>query len=80
MAELIETKVSRGFQTALPARVRMRWDVGPEDRVVWTLVGGDLFVRFRKNVSRDPLLGLVGKLASRTRTDATAELDAVVNG
>ncbi|MBI4362805.1 MAG: AbrB/MazE/SpoVT family DNA-binding domain-containing protein [Euryarchaeota archaeon] len=77
---MIETRISRGFQTALPARVRKQWNVGPEDRVIWTLVGGDLFVRFRKKTSGDPLLELIGKMASRGRADATEELDAVVHG
>lgn len=80
MAVKIETKVSSGFQTVLPAEIRKKFDVGPGDEVVWTLIGDEIFVRVRKKGGKDPLSRLVGAFPTKTKTDATAEIDAVVYG
>lgn len=80
MAVKIETKVSSGFQTVLPAEIREKFDVGPGDEVVWTVVGDEIFVRVRKKGGEDPLSKLIGAFPTKTKVDATAEIDAVVYG
>ncbi len=76
----IETKLSSGFQTVLPAEIRERFGVGPGDKVVWTMIGDEIFVRVRKRGGEDPLSKLIGAFPTKTKVDATAEIDAVVYG
>ncbi|MFH1821233.1 MAG: AbrB/MazE/SpoVT family DNA-binding domain-containing protein [Methanobacteriota archaeon] len=80
MAVKIETKVSSGFQTVLPAEIRKKFDVGPGDGVVWTVIGDEIFVRVRKKGGADPLSKLIGAFPTKTRADATADIDASVYG
>jgi len=80
MAVKIETKLSSGFQTVLPAEIRERFGVGPGDEVVWTMIGDEIFVRVRKIGGEDPLSKLIGAFPTKTKVDATAEIDAVVYG
>ncbi len=80
MAVKIKTKVSSGFQTVLPAEIRERFDVGPGDEVVWTVIGDEILVRVRKKSGKDPLSKLIGAFPTKTKSDATAEIDAVVYG
>jgi AbrB family looped-hinge helix DNA binding protein len=80
MAVKVETKVSRGFQTVLPAEIREKFDVGAGDEVVWIVIGNEIFVRVRKKSGEDPLYKLIGAFPTRTKADATAEIDAVVYG
>lgn len=80
MAVKIETKLSSGFQTVLPAEIREKFGVGPGDEVVWTMIGDEIFVRVRKRGGEDPLSKLIGAFPTKTKVDATAEIDAVVYG
>ncbi|MEM3421669.1 MAG: AbrB/MazE/SpoVT family DNA-binding domain-containing protein [Candidatus Hadarchaeum sp.] len=80
MAAKIETKISSGFQTVLPAEIREKFGIGPGDTVIWTLIGDEIYVRVRKKGGPDPLLKLIGAFPTRTKTDATAEIDTVVYG
>lgn len=80
MAVKIETKVSRGFQTVLPAKIREKFDVGPGDEVIWTIMGDEIFVRVKKKRGKDPISGLIGAFPTKTKVDATAEIDAVIYG
>ncbi len=80
MVVKIETKVSSGFQTVLPAEIRKKFNVGPGDEVVWTVVGDEIFVRVRKKGGEDPLSKLIGAFQTKTKVDATAEIDTVVYG
>lgn len=80
MVVKIETKVSSGFQTVLPAEIRKKFNVGPGDEVVWTVVGDEIFVRVRKKGGKDPLSKLIGAFQTKTKVDATAEIDTVVYG
>lgn len=80
MVVKIETKVSSGFQTVLPAEIREKFDVGPGDEVVWTVIGNEIFVRVRKKGGKDPLSKLIGAFPTKTKADATAEIDEVVYG
>lgn len=80
MAVKVVTKVSSGFQTVLPSEIRKKFGVGPGDEVVWTLVGDEIFVRVKKKGGKDPLAKLIGAFPTKTKADATAEIDAVVYG
>lgn len=80
MATKIKTKVSSGFQTVLPAEIRKKFDVGPGDEVVWAVAGDEIFVMVRKTGGKDPLSKLVGAFPTKTKVDATVEIDAVVYG
>ena len=78
MAVKKETKISSGFQTTLPAEIREKFGVGPGDEVVWTVVGDEIFVRVRKTSGRDSLSDLICAFPTKTKTDATAEIDKIV--
>ena len=80
MATKIETKVSKGFQTVLPAEIRKKFNIGPGDEVVWTVLGDEILVRVRKRGGEDPLSKLIGAVSTRKKTNATEEIDAVVYG
>jgi len=80
MAVKIKTKVSSGFQTVLPAEIREKFGVGPGDEVVWTVIGNEIFVRVRKKGGEDPLSKIIGAFPTKTRADATAEIDEVIYG
>ncbi len=74
------TRVSKGFQTVVPASLRKRFGVGPGDEVVWTILGDEVYIRVRKASGEDPLKALIGALPTEREADATAELDEVVHG
>ena len=74
------TRVSKGFQTVVPASLRRRFGLGPGDEVVWTVVGDEVYVRVRKVGGEDPLKALIGALPTAGECDATAELDEAVYG
>jgi len=79
-AKIKTTKVSSGFQTVLPAEIREKFDVGPGDEVVWTMIEDEIFVRIRKKGRMDPLARLIGAFPTTKKADATMEIDAVVYG
>lgn len=76
----VRTKVSKGFQTVLPAAVRKKFGVGPGDEVIWTIVGDEVFIRVRKKGGKDPLSEFIGNLPTEGEADATQEIDAIVHG
>lgn len=80
MAVKVETKISSGFQTVLPAEIRKKFDLGPGDEVVWIVTGDEISVRVRKKSRRDALLDLIGSAPTKEKADATAEVDKVVYG
>ncbi|KUO41452.1 MAG: hypothetical protein AVW06_04380 [Hadesarchaea archaeon DG-33-1] len=80
MATKIRTKVSKGFQTVMPAEIREKFGIGPGDEVVWAMFGDEIFVRVRKVRGKDPLLTLLGAFRTEEKIDATREIDAVVYG
>jgi len=46
---------------------------------VWTVVGDEIFVRVRKKGGEDPLSKLIGVFPTKTKVDATAEIDATLS-
>lgn len=77
---VVKTKVSKGFQTVLPAAVRGKFDINPGDEVVWTVIGDEIFIRVHKKEGKDPLSKFIGALQTEEKADATREIDAVVYG
>lgn len=80
VAKIKITKVSGGFQTVLPAEIRDKFDVGPGDEVIWTMIEDEIFVRVRKKGRTDSLASLIGAFPTTKKTDATMEIDTVVYG
>ncbi|WP_286475683.1 AbrB/MazE/SpoVT family DNA-binding domain-containing protein [Methanobacterium sp. CWC-01] len=54
-----QTKISNGFQTVVPARIRKRFHVGPGDIMEWILTEDGVELKFRKKVTMDDILGMV---------------------
>lgn len=61
-----ETKISKGFQTVVPADIRKEFDIGPGDIVEWKTTKNGAKVRFRKKVNIEDIFGMV----SGIKTDA----------
>lgn len=43
-----ETKISKGYQTVVPAHIRKAHEISPGDRLVWREEGGDVTIEVRK--------------------------------
>jgi bifunctional DNA-binding transcriptional regulator/antitoxin component of YhaV-PrlF toxin-antitoxin module len=64
----IRSKVSPGFQVAVPSELRKRFGVGVGDEVVWTLEGDQVRADFR----RRPRLENIVSLGASGRQGANA--------
>ncbi|HMF32637.1 MAG TPA: AbrB/MazE/SpoVT family DNA-binding domain-containing protein [Candidatus Lokiarchaeia archaeon] len=80
MAGIIKSKISKGFQTVIPAEVRAILQGQPGDEVIWSIIGDEVFIRIKKRNAEDPLKELIGQFSSETAEDATAAIDDVVYG
>jgi len=60
MSELrvIRSKVSPGFQVAVPSELRKKFEVGVGDEVVWILEGDQVKADFRKRPSLQGIVSL----------------------
>jgi AbrB family looped-hinge helix DNA binding protein len=67
---MAETKISKGFQTVVPAEIRKNFNVGPGDIMEWTTTKDGVNIKFRKKVS---LLDIAGIVDTEDETD-TVEL------
>ncbi|MDP6154811.1 MAG: AbrB/MazE/SpoVT family DNA-binding domain-containing protein [Candidatus Thermoplasmatota archaeon] len=56
---LIETKISKGYSTVVPAYVRKKMDIEPGDILIWELEGRELKVLPRKNVELENIIGII---------------------
>ena len=65
--KLISTKVYDGNQTVIPAYLRKKYDVQPDDIVEWYEEDGEIKVQFRKKVK---LEDVIGSVTSKEKTDA----------
>lgn len=55
-----ETKISKGFQTVVPSKIRKLFKVGPGDIVEWkTTKNNKVEIFFRKKVDINDVLGMV---------------------
>ena len=78
MAQPITTKISKGYQTVVPAEVRARFRGEPGDEIIWSIIGDQVYIRIKPKTGIDPLLKFVGKFSTKESIDATKELDETV--
>jgi len=62
-----ETKISKGYQTVVPAELREAYGISPGDRIVWEEEKGEIKVRVRKKKTLKDIIGIV---SGREKTDA----------
>lgn len=53
-----KTRISRGFQTVVPADVRKKFQVGPGDLLEWEVTDDGVQVHFRKKLSLRDITGI----------------------
>lgn len=58
---LMETKISKGYSTVVPAYVRKTMDIEPGDILIWELEGSDIRVSPRKKVELDNIIGIIDR-------------------
>ena len=56
--EVFRTKVSQGYQVAVPAKLRKRYGIGVGDEVVWTLDDRQVTTDFRKKPGLESIVSL----------------------
>jgi AbrB family looped-hinge helix DNA binding protein len=54
-----KTKISKGFQTVVPADIRKKFGVGPGDTLEWVPTENGIELRFRKKLSLWDIAGVV---------------------
>jgi bifunctional DNA-binding transcriptional regulator/antitoxin component of YhaV-PrlF toxin-antitoxin module len=62
-----KTKISRGYQTVVPAELRGAYDISPGDKLVWVEERGEIKVRIRKQKT---LKDIIGMISGPKKTDA----------
>ena len=62
-----ETKISKGYQVVVPAKLRKKYCLIPGDRLLWEDRKGELRVRIRKRLTWKDIAGMV---AGEKRTNA----------
>ena len=77
---MTKTKISKGYQTVVPAVIRTKFKCEPGDEVIWSIIGDDVFIRLKKRVKTDPLKELIGRFSTKESDNATVALDDIVNG
>ena len=80
MTQLIKTKLSKGFQTVLPAEIREKLKAEPGDEIIWSIIGEEIYIRIKKKNVIDPIEKLIGRFATREKDNATKEIDKIVHG
>ena len=80
MVEITRSKISKGYQTVIPAEVRAKLHGQPGDEIIWSIIGNEVFIRIKRKTLEDPLNTLIGRFLGPTNEDATANLDHVVYG
>lgn len=64
---MITTKVYEGNQTVIPAPLRKKYNIQPDDIVEWYEEDGEIKVQFRKRVKLEDIIGIV---TTKEKTDA----------
>ena len=62
-----ETKISKGYQTVVPAKLREAYGISPGDRLIWEEERGEIKVRVRKRKTIEDIVGIV---SGKEETDA----------
>lgn len=55
----MKTKISKGFQTVVPKKIRVMLGLQPGDSIVWEERGDTIVVRPKKRKSLDELVGMI---------------------
>lgn len=53
------TKVSKGYQTVVPAELREAYGISPGDRLVWMEEKGEIKIRVRKKKTLKDIVGMI---------------------
>ncbi|MDA4122003.1 MAG: AbrB/MazE/SpoVT family DNA-binding domain-containing protein [Thaumarchaeota archaeon] len=56
--QVFRTKVSQGYQVAVPAELRRKYGIGVGDEVVWMVDGGEVRTDFKKKPSLESIVSL----------------------
>jgi bifunctional DNA-binding transcriptional regulator/antitoxin component of YhaV-PrlF toxin-antitoxin module len=56
--QVFRSKVSRGYQVAVPAKLRKRYGIGVGDEIVWMLDDGQVRAEFRKKPGLESIVSL----------------------
>ena len=56
--QVFRTKLSQGYQVAVPAELRRRYGIGVGDEIVWTVDDGQVRADFRKRPSLEGIVAL----------------------
>ena len=75
MRILSETKISKGFQTVVPAILRKTYKIMPKDILEWTDTDDGILVHQRKKRTMDDIIGLV-----KTEGDSVESKKAIQKG
>lgn len=54
-----KTKISKGYQTVVPAQIRALHDVSPGDKLIWREEGGEIKVEIRKRKTIEDIKGMI---------------------
>jgi len=57
-AQQIRTRISKGYQVVVPAKLRRQYNVDAGDEVLWIVTNGDVIARFRKRPSIGNIVGI----------------------
>lgn len=79
MKKLIKTKISKGYQTVVPAEVRAKFKSEPGDEVIWSIIGKDVFIRIKRRTKADPIKELIGRFSTKESDNSTDSLDEIVS-
>jgi bifunctional DNA-binding transcriptional regulator/antitoxin component of YhaV-PrlF toxin-antitoxin module len=56
--QVFRTKVSQGYQVAVPAELRKRYGIGVGDEIMWIFDGAQVRADFRKKPSLEGIVSL----------------------
>jgi len=56
--QVFRTRVSQGYQVAVPAKLRKRYAVGIGDEVIWILEGDEVRTQFAKRPSLESIAAI----------------------
>jgi bifunctional DNA-binding transcriptional regulator/antitoxin component of YhaV-PrlF toxin-antitoxin module len=54
-----ETKISKGYRTVVPAKLRKAHDISPSDRLVWEEEKGEIKIKVRKRKTLKDIAGMI---------------------
>ena len=61
---IYKTKISKGFQTVVPSKIRKKMGILPGDITEWRETSEGIIVTFRKKVTIDDITGFIKEVES----------------